>query len=200
MPKLLEQDTVPPGGWRYRVPETGFVIQAWSWAALVPKVVAHYQANATKPPPDLEDLVVKYACDTYAKCDEGGIPNRIARNVLKGLHVNEVIRFTQTLFDAVKRGERISQDEANRRASICAGCEFNQKPEGCTGCNSSAIKGLVSTLSQAGRTPHDAQLQSCRFCGCFIQSLIWYPLETLQKFTDQAENAELPNHCWKKRP
>lgn len=199
MPKLLEQDTVPPGGWRYRVPETGFVIQAWSWAALVPKVVAHYQANATKPPPDLEDLVVKYACHTYAKCDEDGIPNRIARDVLKSLHVGDVIRFTQTVFDALKRGEKISQDEANRRASICAGCQFNQQPDGCTGCNSSAVKAVVATISQAGRTPHDAQLKSCRFCGCFIQSLIWYPLATLQKFTDDTENQELPNHCWKKR-
>lgn len=199
MRKLLEQDTVPPGGWRYRVPETGFVINSWSWNALVPKIEAHYKANALKAPANLEQLVIDYACDTYAKCEEGGVPNRVARNVFKALHVNEVIRFTQTYWDALKRGEKVTQDEANRRASICASCPFNQQPDGCTGCNSRTIKAIVSTISQAGRTPHDGQLQSCRFCGCFIQSLIWYPLDTLQKFTDAAENEELPDHCWKKR-
>lgn len=199
MPTLLEQDQVPPGGWRYRVPETGFVINAWSWNALLPKIEAHYRSNALAVPNDLEALVVKYACDTYAKCEEAGVLNKVARNVFKGFHVTDVIRFTQTFWDALKRGEKVSQDEANRRASICAGCQFNQTPDGCTGCNSRTVKSLVATISQAGVTPHDSRLQSCRFCGCFIQSLIWYPLDTLQKFTDESENAELPSHCWKKR-
>lgn len=199
MPKLLEEHIVPPGGWRYRVPETGFVVQAWSWAALVPKILAHYQANALKAPAELEELVVAYACGTYAKCEEGGVENHVARGTFKNLHLNEVVRFTRTYWDALKRGEKVSQDEANRRASICATCPYNQQPDGCTGCNSRVLKEIVGLISQAGRTPHDGQLKSCRFCGCFIQSLIWYPLDTLQKFTDATENEALPSHCWKKR-
>ena len=199
MPKLLEENTVPPGGWRYRVPETGFVINAWSWNGLLEKVRSHYRANAMQIPADLDALITSYACTTYAKCEDGGMPNSIARNLFKDLHVNSVIRFTQTFWDALKRGEKITQDEAEARAKICSSCPYNVQPEGCTGCNSRSIKAIVSTISAAGRTAFDGQLKSCRFCGCFIQSLIWYPLTTLQKFTDEKENESLPDHCWKKR-
>ena len=161
--KILNEHNVIPGGWNYRVPETGIEIPAGSLPQLREFVRNHYAANAVKVPANLDILITEYQCRNGADCsyDEVEIPRPKG---LKSLQIGDVIRFSMSLI------------------------------------HGRVLKEAVRTLSQHGTTPLDDQLQSCEFCGCFIRSMVWFPIETLHKFTDATENANLPAHCWKKRP
>ena len=197
--KVLNEHMVIPGGWSYRVPETGVEIAGGSWPQLHEFIRNHYTANAIKIPANLDTLITEYACLNGADCsyDEVNIPKPAG---LKSLQLGDVIRFSMSLLHGLTvGGGKVGQAEANRRANICSTCQFNRKPLGCTGCNARVLKDAVKTFSQHGSTPVDESLQSCEFCGCFIRSMVWFPIETLHKFSDAIENENLPAHCWKKR-
>ena len=196
--KLLNAHFGPRGGWTYRIPENGLLVNGGTFEALVTEAGNHYRANNLKVPPNLEELILSYVCQTYAECSYDNVPNAAARGIFHRSAITDVIRFSRTMFDAMVGGEKVTQEEADRRAKICSTCPFNVQPEGCTGCNSRAIKEAVTALTRAGKTPYDGQLLSCKFCGCFINAMVWFPLSTLQKFTDYDENKELPEWCWKK--
>jgi len=198
--KLVNEHAVPSGGWRYRVSQTGIVVTAGSFNQLQDMVRRHYAANRIPVPGNLTDMLLKYACETYAACEQDGVPNNVnSPSAVKSIWMHDVVRFSKTLFDALVNGKRVDQQEANRRAAICLNCPFNKKVEGCTSCNSGLMSRMVKALSQAGTTPVDARLHSCEFCGCFIAAMVHFPLESLQKYIDDKENASLPEWCWKKR-
>ena len=171
-----------------------------SWPQLHEFVRNHYTANAIPIPPNLDTLITEYACRNGADCMYNEVEIRRPEG-RKSLQIGDVIRFSMSLLHGLTvGGGKVDQAEANRRASICSTCMYNRKPLGCTGCNARVLKEAVKTFSQHGSTPLDESLQSCEFCGCFIRSMVWFPIETLHKFTDATENKNLPAHCWKKRP
>jgi hypothetical protein len=171
-----------------------------SWPQLHEFVRNHYTANAIKIPENLDTLITEYSCRNGADCMYNEVEIRKPEG-RKSLQIGDVIRFSMSLLHGLTvGGGKVDQAEATRRASICSTCIYNRKPLGCTGCNARVLKEAVKTFSQHGSTPLDENLQSCEFCGCFIRSMVWFPIETLHKFTDATENKNLPAHCWKKRP
>jgi len=181
------------GGWRYRIPETGILVKAGSYWLLPDAARAHYAANALPVPSNLNDLILEFVCKNGATCEWDGIELPKGA-VKKSLNVSDVIRFTKTRVDALLKGAKVSQEEADQRAAICAACPSNKPLEGCTSCNSRHLKDFVRFLSQAGTTALDEKLQSCEYCGCFIRSMVWTPLESLKRYDDVSQ---LPSNCWK---
>jgi hypothetical protein len=197
--KLVNDHKTPTGGWRYRVPETGFLVKGGSFTQLNIFTRNHYISNSRPVPENLNELLVEFMCKNGADCEFDDVPvNALRRG--KSLEISDVIRFTGSLMHMYATGGKVDQAEADRRAAICVGCPHNVPTSGCLGCNSGSLKRIVQTLSQHGETPHDQRLQSCEFCGCLTRSLVWFPIETLSKFTNAEENKALPQHCWKKTP
>ena len=95
-----------------------------------------------------------------------------------------------------KAGECVSQDEADRRAAICAGCELNQTAflPGCPGCTNMAAE--VFKFIGGKKTASDAALKSCGHCGCQNSIIVWAPLDALVK--NEAELPPVPARCWKR--
>jgi hypothetical protein len=99
-------------------------------------------------------------------------------------------------------GPLVSPAEANRRAAICSNCPMNVKfAKPCTGI-CAELKDLVSSIINNQGTPHDANLNSCQICGCFLQAAVWLPneitvpplsAEQRQKF----QEAKTALGCWK---
>ena len=94
--KVLNEHMVIPGGWSYRVPETGIEIAGGSWPQLHEFIRNHYTANAIKIPANLDTLITEYACRNGADCsyDEVNIPKPAG---LKSLQLGDVIRFSMSL-------------------------------------------------------------------------------------------------------
>jgi hypothetical protein len=95
-----------------------------------------------------------------------------------------------------KAGECVSQDEADRRAAICAGCELNQSAflPGCPGCTNMAAE--VFKFIGGKKTASDAALKSCGHCGCQNSVIVWAPLDVL--VSNETELPPVPAWCWKR--
>ena len=83
--KVLNEHMVIPGGWHYRVPETGIEIMGGSWPQLHEFVRNHYTANAIPIPSNLDTLITEYACRNGADCmyNEVELPKPAGRKSLQ---------------------------------------------------------------------------------------------------------------------
>ena len=196
MLKLRDKSIGPPGGWRFRQPESGMLIRGGSWSGLLSRVKQHRKANGYPITIEIlrqvEAFMYKAQPDACVEVDD--VPPRTFR-------LSEVVSFTGMMLESIFTGsERADEVEANRRASICAGCEDNIEVEGnCVGCASGAIQRMVMRVCGDRATQHGDLLHTCRHCGCLNKAQVWFPLRLLQGHTGAAVNDALPRHCWKKK-
>ena len=194
MKELIPTTIVPPGGLSYTQKETGQVIEASNIRQLVDNVIAHRRANTLPVPFNINDEVESQVCESRPELCRDFSPKVVNH---RPVTLQMVLRITRTM---IKAGfKRVSQKTADERATTCSDCEDNIIPQGCTGCNSSAIKKAVVFLVGDNKTPHDSQLNSCKHCGCFNAAQVWIPLKALQATITENENESLPEHCWKKK-
>lgn len=194
MLRLINKSRGPADGWRYQDKDTGFTVKASSWSILVKKVKDHRVANQLPVDPRLEEDIEAYMCaEVPDSCGDGPEPEKAS------VGIAEVISLTQTLAESFfKGGKRVDQAEADRRAEICANCEFNVDASGCRPCHSKTVESLLHRLAGPNRTKHESFLKSCFHCGCFNSVQVWFPLEILQKNQREKVKKALPNNCWKK--
>lgn len=124
--------------------------------------------------------------DRAANCDDGtGSPPR-------SLPWTDVKRFLLAMTAWASKGLRVvPQEEAVRRASICATCPYNVSTSGCGGCRA-ALEGLRSSILKES-TPLDDKLQACGVCSCDLKLLVHVPLDIAKK---GKENLIFPKWCW----
>lgn len=192
MKRILDGTTARD--YSYTVPQTGVTLNASNMIRLADMVRAHLDANgfhtAVIPQAEIED--------EWCKTHPDGCVNESLST--RPLILQQVITFTRTmLLNLAQGGKRVDQAEADRRAAICSGCEFNLAPSGCAPClNSGAAAATVGVLIGDRNTPSDSSLQSCAVCGCMNKAQIWFPLSDLQGGMSKSLKDTLPSNCWKK--
>lgn len=119
------------------------------------------------------------------------------------LGLEDVIRWGRTILNSIGL-EFASQEEAERRASICAGCRYQTEISGvCSVC--SGLPALMLKLISGKSTSQDEKLKHCQFCGCLNKAAVHYPLEALQKASagvewpaDTRQDGGPAVPCWKR--
>jgi hypothetical protein len=93
-------------------------------------------------------------------------------------------------------GECVPQEEADRRAAVCAGCPLNVEAylPGCSRC--AEVGAQVFKLIGGKQTASDAALKSCGHCGCQNTVIVWAPLDVLVK--NESSLPLPPEWCWKR--
>ena len=109
--------------------------------------------------------------------------------------VGNTIRFLNSAAAFVKSGGKlVSQEEANRRAAICATCPYNaanhRKGPGCTSC---FAKRAWLFFQKKVRSDHDNELTYCKVCGCNLKLKVHFPLGSID---NKGILPEYPAHCW----
>tara|TARA_X000001382_G_scaffold104671_1_gene79789 strand:+ start:3623 stop:4222 length:600 start_codon:yes stop_codon:yes gene_type:complete len=193
--KLIPTSIVPRGKYAYTQEETMHTVTSEHFMQLVSNVIAHRKANNLPIPFNIEEEVEAQFCERRPELCED-TEAHLKPDLSTPQTLNSVVKLTRTLFKAKTR--RVVQEVAEERASICATCEDNVQPKGCTGCNSGLMQKAIEFVVGAKKTPHDGQLKSCKHCGCFNAAQVWIPLDALQKTITESENENLPEHCWKK--
>jgi hypothetical protein len=188
---IQDKSTVPPGGWCYDQPETGAHFKAMSWSRLCRLVRQHRQGNGLDIEDGWELRLEEQWCLANPDLCGVGTPRTQKKNAPGW---GAVVQFARTMWEWAKSGQLATQEEAERRAAICAMCPMNVKMSGCLGCTGVA-KYAEETLM--GRTTlHDATLQVCMACGCYLKVKVHVPGEVL----DKAEKGiEYPENCWRFR-
>jgi hypothetical protein len=188
---VKDPSVMPPGGWRYVQPETDFEFSASTLRGLVQKVTSHRETNGLPvgdPRADIEAFV----------CAQLPVGSEDCTHVLEGDYalkthftMEDVKRFLQAAVSALGSEGLVVQEEAERRASICAACPLNTTVSGCWRC-----KGLAEWLFRligARTTAHASRLNQCGVCGCAIKAKIWLPQSVARKVS---EGYTFPSWCW----
>lgn len=98
-----------------------------------------------------------------------------------------------------------SQEEINRRASICLNCPKKIPMKGCVPCGAVArAKEFLNTqrrkLWKKGYdVPQSVATLSCGVCCCHISAMLPAPLADF-KYESAEQNAKRPSNCWLKKP
>ena len=195
MPHLafINSNVCPPDGFRYTVPETGYVAHAWTYDAWIADALHHYRGNNMEVPDQLETLMQHQLCQTlepgWCNYDD---PNRPRVNL--SLNWDDVKNGLATFSRWIATGmSYVPKKEAERRALICSRCYMNTNVSGCSACQAA-----VEAITKSRKTKHDQYLRACGVCKCLLKAKVHFPLSTLDK--DNPGVQELyPGFCWLKQ-
>lgn len=195
MQKLLEQNTVPPDGYRYVQAETRTTIRAPDYFNLFVNVKAHRKANNLPLGNFWESEVENQLCESLPPgfCKQDQHPAQ-HRNVFSRVSWEQVLSGTTTIANWVGTGlKHVSQELANSRADICSRCYYNVQVGGlCGACTH--LQNLAATFTQGKTTPSDYFLKACSVCKCSLRVKIWVPIESVAAGTHDL--TPYPSHCW----
>lgn len=195
--QLPNRVSAPPGGWRYRVPQTGQLFTAVNEFQLLDMLKAHYRANGYPLPANLRQLIEEQICAQHTDyCVESDGRSPLSPSKMAAIAFHLVKDGTARLL----RGERqlVDQEVADRRAAVCVMCTENVPREGCSNCNMASIRDLVIRLVGKRGTRSGDALQVCRVCLCENQAKVHLPHATLKKIASKQEWEALPPTCWLK--
>lgn len=187
----------PPGGWRYKVPETGQDFSEPSLDSLIQKLLHHYKANGYTPPADLPILIEDFVCNRIPDYCTGNEPikPRFIAGMAHTFHM--VVQGTRTLISWAGQGfQKVSIERSEVRAEICVSCPNNQEPEGCTACNINGLRDLTDKIAGKQTTKYDGALKACKVCSCQLKAKTRLPIEALWPHMSGEQKAALPERCW----
>jgi hypothetical protein len=189
--RLKDLNLAPPGGYRYKQPESGFTLTGLTFHELL-KAVAQHRANMNYTTEGrLADEIEDAICRGLSQEDQ----TQYCRNGLRmptGVHFNEVVRFLKTAASWFVNGRQlVPQEEAERRAAICEKCPYNVQLTGCAPCKV-VVKELRESLLRRS-TSRDPVLRACGVCGCDNQTQVHVPLEDLRA---GKKDLVFPPWCW----
>jgi hypothetical protein len=191
VPKFCYQrkTDVPSGGWWCVCPTTDKVIKGGDFVDLVKRCSDYIISTGNVPPTDLEGLVEDALCQRMA-----GNENCVPCEQIKRQNVNfqSIVRWVMAMYNFAvnSKFQLVEQDEAERRAKICAACPYQVTTAGCWGCK--GIAGMLPAIAGARKTSYDAQLKACGVCGCYNAVSVHLPLDV-----QKGEDLNFPDYCWK---
>ena len=182
---------VPPKGWLVKCPVLNVDVQGGDFWDMVGKCEKLLISNGINPPTDLLSQIENNLCDRLA-----GHPACVPCSQEKQkLGFAEIVRWVKAMYQFAINGkfELVPQEEAERRAKICAACPHQIATSGCWGCK--GIAGMLPHIAGAKTTSYDPQLKACGICGCYNAVSVHLPVEV-----QGGENLEFPDFCWKSKP
>ena len=203
--KLASKLVRPPGKWRYRVAETGQTFVGSTMDELLRMLGKHCSIHHLPMPTEeqIEDQICfELGADAKDWCmDSSGMAPTIPPHSpdCAGLSLQSVKQATFTLVHSALRGSSVTQEEAERRASICVDCTQNREVPGCKGCAGGALRSLVTSIARNRATSMDDRLFTCCICGCLNKAKLWIDLDIIKKHTPASQwerfRSKAPN-CW----
>ena len=196
--QLPNKTYAPPGGWRYKVPETGQLFRGVSEYQLLCELEAHYRANQLKKPDGLSDKIEAFVCEQEPDycTDQHGQPVQDGKRSI--FHeIRNVLQGTATLLAWKVKGEPlVPATLADERAAVCASCPMNAEPQGCSSCNAKVLKDAVEAVVGSRQTSFHNQLKSCKVCSCALPAKVQLPISSILRFMPQTQLDLLPQPCW----
>lgn len=193
MLRLKDKSKGPPDEFRYVHAETGHLSKAVNFWAWEEAIMSHRKANNLPIPGNMMDLAQDQICRTIGPewCEHSDEATHVSTRFNFGDVVNGMKALGKMMLGLV---EFVSQEEADRRARVCAGCYFNVNAEGCGSCRK--IAELISGPVAKKKTAWDHLLKVCAICRCSNAAKVWFPLDEIP--TDETQQALFPTFCWQR--
>jgi hypothetical protein len=198
MQELLNRDIVPPDPvhFRYVHPETGHVSKSETYQSWVQEALTHRRANNLHTPAGFIFEMEDQLCSTLPAGWCKGVDPNMPRVDMR-FNLRDVWNWGSAHVNMLLSGGFVPQEEAERRAKICAGCQMNIRAEGCTGC---ADVATIFTSGLAKRsTSSDMFLRNCAVCRCFLRALVHFPQSVVDKVHAGIIDTAFPSFCWQRK-
>lgn len=180
--------SVPPLGWL--VTWEGQEVYGGDWGDLINNCYKLTVSLGKVPPVDLSEQIEDILCKRLA-----GNRNCVPCSSMpkQSIGFSQIVRWVKAMYQFAiqNKFEPVDQEEANRRAEICAKCPLQISTSGCWGCK--GIAGMLPSIAGARKTPHDPQLKACGVCGCYNAVSVHIPVSV-----QQDGHLNFPDYCWKK--
>jgi hypothetical protein len=183
-----KKTNVPAQGWLVNCPIVNEFVRGGDWHDMVNNCEKLLISRGITPPLDIVSQIEHNLCDRLAG-DSNCVPCSQERQTLGFANI---VRWVKAMYQFAINGkfELVSEEEAERRAKICAACPHQISTSGCWGCK--GIAGMLPSIAGARKTIYDAQLKACGICGCYNAVSVHLPVEV-----QGGETLEFPDFCWK---
>ena len=196
MPELVDQRSIPAGGWKYFQRETRTWFEDMTRGALAAKVRAHREYHKIPVPDDLEAEIEDQMCmaqpEGRCRCRPGEPESTWVGDKTRLFSLKLAFSFNRAVMAWLTGGQKLVSDrEAKRRAEICKGCPFN-KPAGMCACAP-----FYRTLDRV--FPKDKRIEGlnvCAACGCSLTAKVYMPKSVIK--ASVAKGQQFPDWCWQK--
>ena len=192
---FIHPSSTPPIGWVYEIEHEGnkYNFQSPMRLGLMQQLRQWYAAKGLEWPGDeeMKQRVEHYICQLVPKGFCKGGPDSPRVPFLSVAAIRDATRlFMSSIFKG--SGALVPQEEANRRAKICANCPKNLHGI-CTSCASNEFQDIFRWFVAKGRkTPYDSVLDTCSVCGCLLKAKVHIAIEDLEKL----QKHSYPSNCW----
>jgi len=202
--KLKNDREVPQFGWRFpRDPQSermddAAMIFGGDFADLAAKV-ANYRIINSLPMGNVDEEIHEWLCHHSPVECVPVRPRGFTANIL--VRGAELARFVSAMTAWMTTSDLVSQEEAERRAEICAGCRLNVElgDVSCAGCY--GLAGRILQIIGNRTTRMENSLRFCGHCHCSNAVQVFAPISILNR----AHNvSEFPvdigdgTPCWQK--
>jgi hypothetical protein len=182
---------VPPRGWFVNCPIVNEEVHGgdfWDMAGNCEKLL---HSKGIVPPVDFVSQIEHNLCDRLAG-NTNCVPCSKAKQTLG---FAQIVRWVRAMYHFARTNnfQLVDQEEAERRAKICAACPHQIPTSGCWGCK--GIAGMLPQIAGAKTTSYDQQLKACGVCGCYNAVSVHLPVDVQGN-----DGLEFPSHCWKATP
>jgi hypothetical protein len=181
---------VPPQGWWVKCPVLDEPVRGGDWNDMVNNCEKLLISKGITPPIDFVSQIEHNLCDRMA----GHVHCIPCTQEKQTLGFAQIVRWVKAMYQFAINGkfELVSQEEAERRAKICAACPHQIATSGCWGCK--GIAGMLPHIAGARKTSYDPQLKACGICGCYSAIAVHLPLNV-----QGGEGLNFPDFCWKSK-
>lgn len=177
-------------GWFYPVEQTKVVLMSIGWPSLVKDVREHLRGNDLPVPPNLSEVMQAWWCSEMGG-EACGEPPPVLKTDLRAMAERFLRTAKSYIFDG---GERVGQEEVERRASICATCPYNVPSDSfCSGCFMTSLTASAMKLVSGWKTSQDDRLKACGICSCELKIKVFIPTKHMQY---RELKDDWPEHCW----
>jgi len=217
----------PPQGWRFRQPETGWSAPGGqTFGQVVEAIISHRQQNPrfklSTDRATVENELDDYTCAILKNdqhwCVGSAVASfsaplpafprlaearRSAAGGSLGKFVENAVVGIKSWIEFFGDGKPVDRTLAEKRASVCVSCLFNESVNLAQKFTSSVVKeimGIFEVMIDLNlETSKDAQLKVCKICDCPTRAKVHVPLAIIQKQMKPETVVELPDHCWIKK-
>jgi hypothetical protein len=182
-------------GFFYHVEATNTVFVSYGWRDLTKTVQEHLVGNGIEIPVNLALIMQATFCQYRPDlCVE--------RSAEAEERVGAFLMMKRFYNSAVKpylAGQLVDQEEANRRAAICATCPKNTDKlvEFCVSCSTRSLVGHINQFLTSRHTPSDPLLKTCQICSCDLKMKCWCPKSSMDE-PELRDKWPTDHPCWMK--
>lgn len=209
----LTRSRIPPGGWQFFQPQTGWrppTPISSTFDQTVHLIIKHRLANS--PITVRHNLATDFntvanELETFSRlrlkiplAPNPKLPPRLPLSQVAGAaaDIKRAAQGTAVILDwLTSGGQPVAQDLANKRAEICVACPKNVEGAWYTVKPAEIIKNTLEARKDLKlETPSDGVLKSCDVCKCLMRLKVWTPLQYIIGNTKPEIMAEFPKNCW----